>query len=242
MLAGLVWVSFGFTQFLYVLIFGLLYLVFILTISTNVRLNYFVESLSSAKTSEKIIAITFDDGPSEHTLEILKILEKYQAKAAFFCIGRNIEKHPEIFKKIIENGHIVGNHTYSHTRKMGALNTKTTTREIERCNQVAEKTAGVKMKLFRPPFGIVSPHTRDALKATGMLSVGWSIRSFDAIIPSEEAVLHRVKKRVKPGGIILFHDNLPQSITILEQLLLFLRQEEYRVERPDKLLKINAYT
>ncbi len=242
LLAGLVLVFLGLTEFLYVFIFGLFYVIFILTLSTNVRFNYFVKSLSSVKTSEKKIAITFDDGPSENTLEILKILEKYQVQAAFFCIGKQIETHPEIFRKIIASGHLVGNHTYSHTRKMGTLNTKTTTREITRCNEVAEKLAGIKMNLFRPPFGIVSPHTRDALKATGMLSVGWSIRSFDAVIPSEEAVLHRVRKKIKPGGIILFHDTISRSNNTLEQLLLFLQEKDYQITRLDKLLKINAYT
>ncbi|MBZ9729631.1 polysaccharide deacetylase family protein [Salegentibacter sp. JZCK2] len=214
-----------------------------LTVSTNVRFNFFVNSISeNRKIKEKQIAISFDDGPVENTLEILKVLEKYNAQAGFFCIGKNIKKHPGIFKEIIEKGHFVGNHTYSHTRKMGALSVSTIVREIEACNKIAEETAGITMKLFRPPFGIVSPKTQKALQETGMQSIGWSIRSFDAVLSSEEIVLERIKKRLRPGAVILLHDNNAKTVNILEQLLLFLKNNQYEVVRPDKLLEINAYS
>lgn len=188
------------------------------------------------------MAITFDDGPVENTLEILKVLTKYKAKAGFFCIGKRIEEQPDIFKEIIAKGHLVGNHTYTHTRKMGALGVSRIVWEIKECNRIAEETAGIKMKLFRPPFGIVSPKTQKALQKTGLISVGWSIRSFDAVVSSEEIVLNRIKKRIKPGAIILLHDNNAKTVKILEQLLVFLKNNNYEVVRPDKLLEINAYS
>lgn len=188
------------------------------------------------------VSISFDDGPVENSLEILKVLDKYNVKTAFFCIGKNIKQYPDIFREIIDKGHIVGNHTYSHTRKMGALSVSTVIKEIEDCNKIAEETARVKMKLFRPPFGIVSPKTQNALQQTGMQSIGWSIRSFDAVLSSEEIILNRIKKRLKPGSIILLHDNNTKTVNILEQLLLFLKNNHYEVVRPDKLLEINAYS
>ncbi|PRX47390.1 polysaccharide deacetylase family protein [Salegentibacter salegens] len=241
--AGLVLAIFGFTSFWYVLSFIVFYLLFLLTVSTNVRFNFFVNSISeNPGIKEKQIAISFDDGPVENTLEILKVLEKYNAKAGFFCIGKNIKKNPEIFRKILTKGHLVGNHTYSHTRKMGALSVSTIVKEIEDCNKIAEETAGIKMKLFRPPFGIVSPKTKKALQKIDMLSIGWSIRSFDAVLSSEEIILNRIKKRLKPGAVILLHDNNAKTVNILEQLLLFLKNNQYEVVRPDKLLEINAYS
>jgi len=241
--AALVLAFFGFASFWYVLTFIVFYLLFLLTVSTNVRFNFFVKSISeNRKIKNKQIAITFDDGPVGNTLEILKVLEKYNVKAGFFCIGKNIKDHPEIFRKIIEEEHLVGNHTYSHTRKMGALSVSTIVKEIEDCNRIAEETAGIKMKLFRPPFGIVSPKTQKALQGTGMQSIGWSIRSFDAVLSSEEIILNRIKKRLKPGAVILLHDNNAKTVNILEQLLLFLKNNRYEVVRPDKLLEINAYS
>ncbi|OEY72428.1 polysaccharide deacetylase family protein [Salegentibacter salarius] len=241
--AGLVLAFFGLASFMYVLAFIVFYILFLLTVSTNVRFNFFVKSFSeNRKIKENEIAITFDDGPVENTLEVLKVLEKYNAKAGFFCIGKRIEKYPDIFKEIIKKGHFVGNHTYTHTRKMGALSVSRIVWEIEECNRIAEETAGIKMKLFRPPFGIVSPKTQKALQKTGLKSVGWSIRSFDAVVSSEEIILNRIKKRIKPGAVILLHDNNAKTVNILEQLLLFLKNNHYEVVRPDKLLEINAYS
>jgi peptidoglycan/xylan/chitin deacetylase (PgdA/CDA1 family) len=175
-MAGLVLAFFGFASFWYVLCFIVFYLLFLLTVSTNVRFNFFVQSFSeNRKIKEKQIAITFDDGPVENSLKILEILDDYNVKAGFFCIGKNIKKHPEIFKEIIKKGHLVGNHTYTHTRKMGALSVSRIAWEIEECNKVSQEIGGVKMKLFRPPFGIVSPKTQKALQKTGMHSIGWSV-------------------------------------------------------------------
>lgn len=197
---------------------------------------------ANPKIDDKKIGISFDDGPTENTLSILNILKKHKVKAGFFCIGKNIERHPDIFNKIITNGHLVGNHTYSHTRKMGILGVSKIIWEIEKCNRVAAEVAGIKMNLFRPPFGIVNPKTKKALQKTGLVSVGWSIRSFDAILSSEEMILKRIKKRIKPGAVILLHDNNAKTVNILEQLLLFLDENQYEVVRPDKLLEINAYS
>lgn len=240
---GLVLAFFSVTSFLYVLTFIVLYLVFLLIVSTNVRFNFFVNSVSeNQRIKEKKVAISFDDGPVENTLEILKVLDKYKVKAGFFCIGKNIKENPGIFKKIIEKNHLVGNHTYSHTRKMGALSVTRIVWEIEKCNKIAEETAGIKMELFRPPFGVVNPKIQSALQKTGMKSIGWSIRSFDAVLPSETIILNRIIKRLKPGAVILLHDNNAKTVNILEQLLLFLRNNQYEVVRPDKLLEINAYS
>ena len=88
------------------------YLTFLLIVSTNLQFNYFVNAFNrNPEVSGKKVAITFDDGPVENTLKILDILDKYNVKASFFCIGKNIEKNPEIFKSILQKGHFVGNHS-----------------------------------------------------------------------------------------------------------------------------------
>ncbi len=219
-----------------------MYITIILVLSTNVQLNFFVEAYhKNPDFHENAVALSFDDGPTENTLEILDILDRYNAKAAFFCIGRNIKKHPEIFKEIIDRGHIVGNHTFSHTRKMGFLSSKTIQKEIEQCDAIAKQIGGVDLNLFRPPFGIINPKTKRALKKTGHKVIGWNIRPYDAITKSPEKIIQRITKDLNKGDLILLHDNMPKTAVILEQLLVILKQRKLRTVRPDKLFNIHAY-
>ncbi len=226
-----------------VLGFILGYITFLLIVSTNIRLNFFVYGLHNNPYEEDDrVALTFDDGPVENTLKILEILDKYHVKASFFCIGKNIKKHPEIFKLILEKGHFIGNHTYSHTRAMGFLSANRLIEEISKCDEICLEIGGVTPNTFRPPFGIINPQTRKALKTTGHKVIGWNIRSYDAIINSEAVVLKHVLGKVTPGDVILMHDTNEQTIEILEQLLLFLRSNGFRPVRVDTLFKIDAYS
>jgi len=218
------------------------YLAFLLIVSTNVQFNYFVNAFNrNPEVSGKKVALTFDDGPVENTLKILEILDKYNVKASFFCIGKNIEKNPEIFKSILQKGHFVGNHSYSHTRKMGFLSTAKIVEEIQKCDEVAMKIGGVDLKSFRPPFGVINPKTKKALEITGHKVIGWNVRSYDAVLNSKRFILNRILKKIKPGDVILLHDSNTQTVDILEQLLLFLQANHYTTLRVDNLFKIDAY-
>ncbi len=213
-----------------------------LVVSTNVQFNFFVKAYTqNPDYPENVVALSFDDGPVAETLEILDILDKFEASAAFFCVGKNIQKNPEIFKEIISRGHIVGNHTFSHTRKMGFLSSKTILKEIKDCDEIAEKTTGLKLNLFRPPFGIINPKTKKALQNTGHQVIGWNIRPYDAVTKSPEVIINRITKNLKSGDLILLHDNMPKTAAILEQLLVILKQRNFRTVRPDKLFNIHAY-
>ena len=219
------------------------YFFFLLLISTNVQWNFFVKAKNNnSSNSCREIALTFDDGPVKSTLEILALLKKFNMKASFFCIGKNIQQNPEIFKKIINEGHMVGNHTFSHTRKMGFLTTKQITKEIESCNRVAFEVGEVKLKTYRPPFGVINPKVKRALEITQHQVIGWNIRSYDAVLNSEKYILKRITRKLKSGDVILLHDNNLQTIKILEQLLLFLQTNDYRSVRVDNLFQIDAYT
>ena len=218
------------------------YLAFLLIVSTNVQFNFFVKAFNrNPMVSGKKVAITFDDGPVENTLKILEILDKYNVKASFFCIGKNIEKNPEIFKAILLKGHFVGNHTWSHTPKMGFLFTEQLVEEIRKCDEIALKIGGVKLKCFRPPFGVINPYTKKALKITGHKVIGWNVRSYDAVLNSKKYILHRIFKKIKPGDVILLHDSNRQTADILEQLLLFLQTNHYTTLSVDNLFQIDAY-
>lgn len=219
------------------------YLVFLLIVSTNIRFNFFVNAHhNNAYEFDRRVALTFDDGPVENTLKVLEVLDKYEVKGSFFCIGKHIEEHPEIFKYLLERGHFVGNHTYSHTRKMGFLSSGQLIEEIRKCDEVCKTIGGITPKTFRPPFGIINPKTKSALKITEHTVIGWNIRSYDAILNSEKMILKRIMRKIKPGDVILLHDTNDSTVEILEQLLLFLRSNNYSPVRVDTLFKLDAYS
>lgn len=226
------------------LVFGIVagYILFLLIVSTNIKLNFFVRAHNRIPNElERRVALTFDDGPVENTLEILNVLDKYNVKASFFCIGRNIEKNPDIFRAVLEKGHFIGNHSFSHTRKMGFLSSKKIIKEIKDCDEICEKVAGVRPKTFRPPFGVINPKTQKALLETKHVVIGWNVRSYDAVLSSPDYILKRILKRIKPGDVILLHDNNLKTVYILEQLLIFLEKNNYKPVRVDNLFQIDAY-
>jgi len=170
-------------------------------------------------TTENVIYLTFDDGPTpEITNWTLDTLKAYHAKATFFCIGNNIEKHPEIFRNIIEHGHTIGNHTQNHVK---GWKTKTADyiSEVEQAQENIHKekpqqhTAASKaIKLFRPPYGKLTSKQGKNLMALGYNIVMWDILSFDWDRNISEAkCLKNVITKTKPGSIVVFHDSVKAS-------------------------------
>jgi peptidoglycan-N-acetylglucosamine deacetylase len=208
----------------------------------DIRANYFIKTYSFKPTcSLSKIAITFDDGPTEFTLEILDVLRKFNAKATFFCIGKQIEKHPEILQKIMQEGHIVGNHSYSHSNLIGFFSVERVRYEIEQNDQLIFSKLNKKPLFYRPPFGVTNPKIAKALAVTKHFCIGWDNRSLDTVITNENQILNRIKSKIKPGGIILLHDTSLKTVHVLEQLLLFLHSENYQVTPLDELLNLKAY-
>ena len=210
--------------------------------SARISSNYHIKTFcSNPLETEKKIALTFDDGPSIYTLEVLNLLKKYNAKATFFCIGKNIEVHPEILQKVIEEGHLVGNHSYSHSKFFDFYNAKKITEELRKTDELLEKFTSKKINFFRPPYGVTTPSIRRALKVTQHKTIGWNIRSLDGGTTNVELILNRIKKRVSPGGIVLLHDTGEHSVLVLEQFLQFLQQNNYQVVSIEELLNLKAY-
>lgn len=210
--------------------------------SARISSNYHVKAFcNNPLETENKIALTFDDGPSVYTLEVLELLKKYNAKATFFCIGKNIETHPEILQKVISEGHLVGNHSYSHSKIFDFYNAKKITEELQKTDELLEKFTSQKINFFRPPYGVTTPSIRRALKVTGHKVIGWNIRSLDGGTTDVELILNRIKKRVSPGGIVLLHDTGEHSVLVLEQFLQFLQQNKYQVVSIEELLNLKAY-
>lgn len=210
--------------------------------SARISSNYHVKAFcNNPLETEKKIAITFDDGPSVYTLEVLELLKKYNAKATFFCIGKNIETHPEILQKVIAEGHLVGNHSSSHSKFFDFYNEDKITEELQKTDQLLEKFTSKKINFFRPPYGVTTPSIGRALKRTGHKVIGWNIRSLDGGTKNQNLIFNRIIKRVSPGGIVLLHDTGAHSVLVLEQFLQFLQQNNYQVVAIEELLNLKAY-
>lgn len=156
---------------------------------------------------EKKIYLTFDDGPIPEVTEfVLENLEKYEAKATFFCIGDNISKNPDVFRKVIRAGHSVGNHTFNHLRGW-ASDDVTYLENSVRCKIEIEKH-GIETKLFRPPYGRIK-RTQANVLLTDYEIVMWDVLSGDfSQNLSPETVLKRTIKYTEAGSIVLFHDSI----------------------------------
>ncbi|MFL9844656.1 polysaccharide deacetylase family protein [Flavobacterium rhizosphaerae] len=220
----------------------LLWLIIAVAGSSVITLNYHIKAYcGNPDVTANTISLTFDDGPTPETLKVLQLLKKYNAAATFFCIGTQVEKHPEILKKIIEEGHTVGNHTYSHAAKMGFFSAEKVKQELQHANKAIYNAISKQALLFRPPFGVTNPNIAKALKATGHTVIGWNNRSLDAVIPDEDTIFNRVTQRLAPGCIILLHDTSQKTVNVLERLLVFLQQNNYKSVTVDQLLNIPAY-
>lgn len=169
-------------------------------------LKWFYPSLLwNLPTKEKVIYLTFDDGPiPEVTDFVLEVLDKYKAKAVFFCVGDNIRKHPEVFAKVLQSGHKVGNHTYNHL-KGWVTPDETYLENVALCEQeLGDKT----VKLFRPPYGRITRSQIKQLKSDYQI-VMWDVLSGDyEKFLSPESCLKGTINATRPGSIVLFHDHL----------------------------------
>jgi peptidoglycan-N-acetylglucosamine deacetylase len=150
---------------------------------------------------EKNVYLTFDDGPTpDVTPWVLDKLKKYDAKATFFALGRNVEHNPDIFNQILSEGHSVGNHTYSHLKGWGCSNS-TYLEDIELANRL------INSKLFRPPYGRIKPSQVTLLQKSYKI-IMWSVLSIDYNRRlAGDTCVRNVMDNVRPGSIIVFHDS-----------------------------------
>jgi peptidoglycan/xylan/chitin deacetylase (PgdA/CDA1 family) len=157
------------------------------------------------------MALTYDDGPNDpHTLRLLDVLAKHNARATFFLIGKYVRQRPEIARAIQAAGHEIGNHTYSHPNLI-FLSSARLRQELEDCRKTLEDALGQKTQLFRPPFGGKRPNVLRTARAMGLQPIMWSVTAYDWSAKSPESIIEKVTTQVdsrrKPQGeIILLHD------------------------------------
>lgn len=154
------------------------------------------------------VALTFDDGPDpETTGEVLRVLAERGAKATFFVIGKKVDEHPELVRRIVEAGHEVGVHGYDHFRGYAFLAPGAVQADIERTRQAIRRASGAETSWFRPPIGQASPRTFAGASLAGAVVVGWSVRPRDGLRSATPTlVVERVRRGLRGGAIVLLHD------------------------------------
>jgi len=213
---------------------------FLVYASFYIGSGVYVKTVSRLPTDKKILALTFDDGPHhEITPLILDVLKKYHVEAVFFCPGENIEKNTLLTRRIMNEGHLIGNHTNRHSALFPFYSSKRMKTEIDDSwNRIVSAGLPDSSRLFRPPFGITNPTLRKALRNSGYTVIGWNIRSLDTIIKDPVVVVRRVTRRIRPGSIILFHDFNYYAAEIIERVIIYALKRGYVFVRLDKYLGI----
>ena len=204
--------------------------------------NYHIKTLCEVKTDKKEIAITFDDGPDKNvTPALLEVLNKHNAKAAFFCIGRKIEGNEVVLKKIDSEGHVIGNHSFSHSNFFDFFTAVKMKREFEQSDKLVFDATGKQMNFYRPPYGITTPAMKKAVSAKEYNTIGWSVRSMDSMQRNEQKLMNKLTKQLKPGAVFLFHDTWIGVVPLIDKFLAEANTQGYKIVRPDELFKVKAY-
>lgn len=206
---------------------------------TNPDLVWYVQ------TDEPVVALTFDDGPDpKYTPMILDTLQQYGAKATFFVIGRNVEANPEIARRIVREGHEIGNHTYSHPIRLAQAGSGEIVRQLERTADLVATVTGARVRLFRPPGGAYTPELIATSKGLGyeIILWSWTTNPSDAYSPGRDRIIQKVTANVAPGDIILLHDgnNHGQTAAALPEIIRILRDKGYRFVTVGELLSLRS--
>jgi peptidoglycan-N-acetylglucosamine deacetylase len=199
----------------------------------------------------KVIALTFDDGPNEpYTSQILDFMEEQDIQATFFLVGANVELFPDTVRRMVADGDVIGNHTYSHNANH-ALEFNAY-RDIQAAQQAIFEAAGVKPHLYRPPHGKKSPWELQAIKEEGYIEVLWSISTSELNGKSPASMADDIVKKARPGGIVLMHDGygtlhgsgraLKESTLPMVKLVVDeLKSQGYHFVTVPDLLNVSAY-
>ena len=236
-----IYIQYGFPFYLFFLL-PIAYCLIVFWGCYDVGSKFFITIVCKANTANREIAISFDDGPAtSYTPDILQVLKNENVKAAFFCIGNRIPGNEEILKQIHAEGHIIGNHSYSHHFWFDLYSAKKMRDDLALMDYEMEKVIGVKPKLFRPPYGVTNPNVKKAIIHGGYIPVGWSVRSMDTVIRDEKKLLSRINAGIKPGAVFLFHDTSNITLQVFPGFIREVKKRGYQVVPLDKLLDLQAY-
>jgi peptidoglycan/xylan/chitin deacetylase (PgdA/CDA1 family) len=205
-----------------------------------IRLELFGPAFCHGRPGRMRVALTFDDGPDPvATPRLLELLQQRGVPATFFCIGARAREFPDLVRRMISGGHLVGNHSYRHAWWTNFLIGRWLEAELEQAQRVLGELIGHPPAFFRSPMGLTNPHLAGALRRHGLTLIGWDVRSFDQKARSAGVVIDRILGKVHDGSIILLHDGGGSADVLLEvvgAVIDALRDRGYDFVRVDGLL------
>lgn len=219
-----------------------LYITSLLYASGKINSQFFVKTICEPKGNKKILALTFDDGPHPIiTPQILDVLKKAEVKATFFCIGKNVEENEEIVKRIINEGHDIGNHSFSHSFWIDFFPYKQIKKELQKTSSIIYKYTDKQTRFFRPPFGVTTPSISRAVKQLQYQVIGWNVRSYDTFYKTEERIMKQIQKQIKEQSIVLLHDTHEAVIPTVQRLLTYAKQNQIEILPLEQAIQEKAY-
>lgn len=183
--------------------------------------------------SDKLVAFTFDDGPSYNTIKIVNTLVKYDSKATFFLVGNQIEKYAKTMDVLVKNGMDIGNHTYSH-KELTKLRDKEILKEIDLTNEVIYNKTGIKPMFLRPSYGAMNKRIK---KLSTMPIIVWNIDTLDWKYHNSNKIKDKILKYVSDGDIILMHDTYVATLNAVEMVIPELKKQGYKIVSVSELFK-----
>lgn len=168
--------------------------------------QWYGQTFTGLPRGSRQLALTYDDGPNDpHTLRLLEVLAKHNVHATFFLIGRYVQQHPEIVREIVNAGHVVGNHTFTH-RLLIFKSEVEIRQQLTQCRDALRDAIGKPSNLFRPPFGGRRPAALRVARELGLEPVMWNVTGYDWNAPPAEQIERKVSKQIRGGDVILLHD------------------------------------
>ncbi len=196
------------------------------------------------------IALTYDDGPNDpHTERLLEVLAKHNVHATFFLIGRYVQQQPQIARAIVQAGHVVGNHTFTHPLLIFKNKAKIR-QELIQCRDALQDAIGKPSNLFRPPFGGRRPAVLLIARELGLEPVMWNVTGYDWSAPPAAKIERKVAKQMRGGDVILLHDgghkqigaNRSQTVIATDRLIARYKAEGYEFVRIPQMMEKPAVT
>jgi len=203
-------------------------------------------TFASGPRGSKQIALTYDDGPNDpHTLTLLDVLAKHNARATFFMIGRYVRQRPDIARAVAEAGHVIGNHTFMHPLLIFKSETQTRAQLVD-CHQALEDAIGEHSNLFRPPFGGRRPATLRIARELGLQTVMWNVTGYDWNAPPAAVIEKKIVRQMRGGDVILLHDgghramgaDRAQTVIATDNLIRRYRDEGYELVTVEEMRDI----
>jgi peptidoglycan/xylan/chitin deacetylase (PgdA/CDA1 family) len=207
--------------------------------------QWFGRSLCRVETSQKAVALTFDDGPDpDATPGLLDLLDRRGIKATFFCVGEKVRRHPEIVRRAVAAGHLVANHSQRHLPWTNLLSVPALREDLQQARSTIREVTGSEPLFYRPPMGLTNPRVFRVVSELGLSIVGYTVRGYDRR-KGADAIVARLLNGVRPGAILLLHDGgvpaerLPE---ITDRLITGLQREGYCCLRLDELIACGRTT